>query len=87
METFSIEDLLNGTPIVREKDFREAAARFPWSDFQGKDVLVRGCGSAIIPAWAYMLATSRLQPHARSIYFGDAASPVLVWSAAATETR
>jgi len=81
METVSVEDLLGGEVILREKVFREAVEKYPWANLKGKDVLVRGCGSAVIPAWAYMLVTARLQPHARSIHFGDATSPVMVWEA------
>lgn len=81
MESVSVEELMNGAAILREKQFREAVSRFGWKDFEGKEVLVRGCGSAVIPAWAYMLVSARLQPYARAIYFGDATSPVLVWEA------
>ncbi len=55
--------------------------RFPCEDYRGKEVLVRGCGRMVIPAWAYMVVAARLKGIAEAVYCGDATSPIVVWAA------
>ena len=56
--------------ILKEKDFREALKALDLMPFSGKDVAVFCSVDAIIPVWAYALATVVLRPVARSVYFG-----------------
>ena len=48
--------------ILKEKDFREALKNTDWEDYRNKNVAVTCSADAIIPAWAYMLIASYLQP-------------------------
>jgi hypothetical protein len=57
--------------ILREKDFRNFIKTTEWSAFKNKFVAITCSAEAIIPHWAYMLLTSALQPHARTIVFGS----------------
>jgi hypothetical protein len=57
--------------ILKEKDFRLAMHQVSWSEYSGKVVAVTCSADAVIPAWAYMLVTSYLQPFAEEIIFGD----------------
>lgn len=57
--------------ILKEKDFRENLLKTDWSAYQGKVVAVTCSADAIIPAWAYMLIASYLQPVAKDIIFGN----------------
>ena len=63
------EFLDNG--IAAEAFFMEAARRFDWSRYEGKNVLVKGCGLSVVPPWAYMIITARLTRIARSIRYGN----------------
>lgn len=68
--SLDVKDWLFHGLILREKDFREKLEQYPWEEYAGKHVAVHCTTDAIIPAWAYMLLASRLQPVAASVYFG-----------------
>jgi hypothetical protein len=57
--------------ILREKDFRDFIKSHDWSFYKGKFVAVTCTVDAIIPAWAYMLIASSLQPFALDFAFGN----------------
>ena len=57
--------------VVRQDAFLEAIERHDWSSYAGKNILVRGCGSAVIPPWAYMIIMAKLVPYSRTIRFGN----------------
>jgi hypothetical protein len=57
--------------ILREKEFREAVSAHQWENYQGAFVAMHCSSDAIIPGWAYMLITTRLQPFAREVVIGD----------------
>ena len=64
------EDLLeNG--VFKEAAFLEKADKFDWLQFENKQVLVRGCSSALIPPWAFMLITGKLAHLAKNVRFGN----------------
>ena len=65
--------------IFRQDDFVRKIDEHDWTLFKGKKVLVRGCGSMIIPPWAYMLITSRLAPYAKSIRYGNEHDHIVVF--------
>lgn len=51
--------------VLREKDFRETLKNFDWQQYEGKYVAMHCSTDAIVPAWAYMLVTTYLQPYAK----------------------
>lgn len=57
--------------ILKEKDFREHLKQHDWASYQNKFVAVTCSADAIIPAWAFMLLYSHLEPFAKKIVFGD----------------
>lgn len=67
---FDIKDQLHQGLILKEKDFRDFIKSHDWSQYKNKFVAITCSEDAIIPAWAYMLLTSVLQPHAKAIVFG-----------------
>ena len=67
---FDLKDHLFMGLILKEKDFREALKNLDWSVYRGKNVAITCSVDAIIPLWAYMLATTYLQPVATTIYVG-----------------
>lgn len=64
------ENLFQGL-ILREKDFREFVKNHDWSQYAGKHIAITCSADAIIPTWAYMLLTTKLQPFARTIVLGS----------------
>lgn len=51
--------------VLKEKDFREALKNHDWQQYEGKYVAMHCSTDAIVPAWAYMLVTTYLQPYVK----------------------
>ncbi|XZF13172.1 DUF2480 family protein [Chitinophagaceae bacterium MMS25-I14] len=68
---FDLKPFLFREMILREKDYRAALQTHDWDQFAGKHVTILCSVDAIIPMWAYMLASSYLQPVAKSLFFGN----------------
>lgn len=68
---FDLKDYLFKGLILREKDFREAVELHDWTQYQDKNLAV-GCSTdAVIPIWAFQLATISATPYAKNIVLGD----------------
>jgi hypothetical protein len=57
--------------ILKEKDFRAFLKVHDWTQYEGKNVAITCSEEAIIPTWAYMLLTLKLEPYASCIVFGS----------------
>lgn len=66
-----IKDWLYEGLILREKEFRSHVSEHDWSQYQGVYVALTCSTDAIIPGWAYMLLSSRLQPYSKKTVVGD----------------
>lgn len=64
--------------VLRQDEFLSTVETYDWQRFQGKKVLVRGCSSAIIPPWVFMIITGRLARVARSVRFGNEHDHIVV---------
>jgi hypothetical protein len=58
-----------------------------WSPYEGKPVVVKGCGSDRVPSVAYLIATQKLQDVARKLMFGEPCSSVPLWRRSKPETE
>lgn len=67
---FDISDWLYESIILREKEFRAHADTHDWSQYQDAYVAIHCSTDAIIPGWAYMLLTTRLQPFSKKTVQG-----------------
>jgi hypothetical protein len=67
---FDLKNYLFMELILKEKDYREALKNLDWTIYQNKNVAIICSTDAIIPLWAYVLATTYLQPFANDIIFG-----------------
>ncbi len=68
---FDIKDWLLEGLILREKNFREKATAHNWGQYQDKYVALTCTTDAVIPAWAFMLLSTYLQPYAKKVVTGD----------------
>jgi len=66
-----LKDWLYEGLILREKEFRAAVENHDWTHYKNAYVALQCSTDAIIPGWANMLITSKLQPFAKSIVIGD----------------
>ncbi|MBS1535404.1 MAG: DUF2480 family protein [Bacteroidetes bacterium] len=57
--------------VLREKEFRAALNSYDWSAYQDQYVALYCSTDAIVPAWAYILATTHLSPFAAKIVQGN----------------
>jgi hypothetical protein len=64
--------------VLFEDAFLAAAGSYDWEQFRGKKVLVRGCGSTVIPPWVFMYITARLVGVAQSIRYGNEHDHIVV---------
>ncbi len=68
---FDIKDWLYEGFVLREKEFRKAVKEHDWSQYKNQFIALTCSSDAIVPAWAYMLITVNLQPHAKKIVLGN----------------
>ena len=69
--------VVNGT--IEDLDgslYEEILPAIDYSVYKNKPVIVKGCSKKPVPMRAYILATTYLQPFARSIMYGEACSAV-----------
>jgi hypothetical protein len=70
--------------LVRDY-FVRALEREDWSQYEGRPVVVKGCGSKVVPATAYLIATHKLQAVASKLMYGEPCSSVPLWRKPAAE--
>ncbi len=68
---FDLKDFLFMGLILKEKEFRQALKEHDWSAYAGKHVALTCSVDAIVPAWAWMLAVSYLEPVAQTLIYGS----------------
>ena len=68
---FDVKDWLLEGFVLRESEFREQAKNHDWSQYEGKFIALSCSSDAIIPAWAFMLLATYLQPYAKKVITGD----------------
>ncbi len=66
------EWLLEGF-VLREKDFRASLKDHNWEQYKDCYVALYCSTDAIVPAWAYMLVSTYLQPFAKKVIQGSIA--------------
>ena len=57
--------------ILREKDLREFVKEHDWLQYEGKNVALTCSEDAIVPTWAYMLITTKLEGVANMVVLGS----------------
>ncbi len=67
---FDMKPFLFKEMILKEKDYRAQLLTHDWKQYENKHVVLYCSVDAIIPVWAYMLATCFIQPIAKSVYMG-----------------
>ena len=66
-----IKDWLFEGIVLREKEFRLFLNEHDWSQYKDAFVALSCSTDAIIPGWAYMLLTTKLQPYAKKVVQGS----------------
>ena len=66
-----IKDWLFEGLILREKEFKNQISEHNWEQYKDAYVAIFCSTDAIIPGWAYMLISTKLQPYARKVVLGS----------------
>ncbi|MCK0108053.1 DUF2480 family protein [Flavobacteriaceae bacterium S0825] len=66
-----IKDWLLEGLVLREKEFRQQASEHNWEQYKNSFVALHCSTDAIVPAWAYMLLSTYLEPYAIKTVIGD----------------
>ena len=79
MEKIELDDFLTDG-ILKEKDFRVKVDKIDWSIYKNKKVLIKGCTTAPVPTWSYLIITAKLSQNAKQILFGEPCSSVKIFT-------
>ena len=78
MDTIFLDDfLVDG--LIREKDFRAKIEDTDWSKYKNKKVMIKGCTSAPVPTWAYLIITAQLVKYSDQVLYGEPCSAVKIY--------
>ena len=69
--SFDISQWLVEGIVLREKEFREKAKQYDWSQYENKYVALFCSTDAIVPGWAYLLISLHLSPFAKKVTVGN----------------
>ncbi len=64
---------------VSREFYARALDQVDWSAYDDAIVVIKGCGSAVVPTSAYVKATQQLMRVARKLMYGEPCSSVPLW--------
>ena len=67
--------------LLENELFQEKLASLKVEQFKDARIVIKGCGEKAIPVNAYVMLTSLLKPHAKSIMYGEPCSTVPLYKA------
>lgn len=68
---FDIKDWLLEGFVLREKEFRQQVKEHNWEQYKNCFVALHCSTDAIVPAWAFMLLSTYLEPYAAKMVIGN----------------
>jgi hypothetical protein len=80
----TLEGVAQSVAFGREDDllrdyFVRALEHTDFADYDDRPVVIKGCGSNVVPEVAYLIATQKLQAHASKLMYGEPCSSVPLW--------
>lgn len=69
--SLSIEPFLYEGIVLKEKHFKLQIQNHQWEQYAGQHVSIHIPDDVIVPAWASLMITSHLHPHARTVAEGS----------------
>jgi len=76
--TIYLDDFLS-EGILKENDFRDKIDTIDWSLYKNQKVMIKGCTSAPVPTWSYLIITAQLALYADQILYGEPCSAVSIF--------
>ena len=78
MITISLDEFLSDGILI-ESRFREEVSKRNWNQYKNEKVLIKGCTSAPVPTWAYLIVVSNLTPIVKKLYYGESCSAIPIF--------
>lgn len=79
LEPFAVKVFLGDLEHLESSIYQDILNELDYSEYENLPVIIKGCAKKPIPDEAYILATHKLMPYARSIMFGEACSAVPIY--------
>ncbi|MCT4699955.1 DUF2480 family protein [Tenacibaculum haliotis] len=76
LSAFAKKTVVGGLELLETVIYQEVINTLEVSQFKDKPIIIKGCTNKPIPASAYTLLISKIQPIAKTIMFGEACSTV-----------
>ena len=76
VQPFAKKVVLGSLQDLEQHIFEEIIAQLDTTPFENKPVIVKGCSEKDIPAAAFVSLIQKLQPHTKSLFYGEACSSV-----------
>ena len=77
-KTIYLDDFLSDG-VLKENDFRDKIDSIDWSLYENQKVIIKGCTSAPVPTWSYLIITAQLAHYADQILYGEPCSAVSIF--------
>ena len=69
-QSIDLSQWLDKGLLLKEKEFRAKLKAHDWSIYHDRFIALHCSTEAILPAWASLLVTTYLKPHARKVVLG-----------------
>jgi len=79
LKTVAASTTLGRADDLRREYYVQALDDVDWSAYADTPVVIKGCGSDVVPEMAYVRATQKLQDVARKLMYGEPCSSVPLW--------
>ena len=76
IQPFAKKVVLGSLEDLERQIFEEIISQLDTTPFVNKPVIIKGCSEKNIPAAAFVSLIQKLQPHAKSLFYGEACSSV-----------
>ena len=76
LQPYAKKTLIGDLEALETAIFSEVLSKIDVSEFENKPVIIKGCARLPIPQNAYLMLIEKLQPVAKSLFFGEACSSV-----------
>jgi len=70
-QSIDLSQWLDQGLLLKEKEFRAQLKAHDWTIYRDKFISLHCSTEAILPAWAYLLVTTYLQPYVRKVVLGS----------------
>jgi hypothetical protein len=76
IQPFAKKVVLGSLQDLEQQIFEKIITQLDTTPFENKPVIIKGCSKRNIPAASFVSLIQKLQPHAKSLFYGEACSSV-----------